>query len=272
MEGKMRYMLLMYGAESDLSDEERTACMNESLGLCDELAARGKYLAASPLEPVATAATVRVRDGQVLITDGPFAETTEQLGGYFLLDLEHLDEAIAVATKLPPVRKGTVEIRPIFPLEGVPPTRSLPTVVGGESGDLFMLLCYDDEGAWRRVGPEALTDAMAEARELARELNDSGRYVSAAPLHSSEMATCVRVRNGKRAITDGPFAETNEVLGGYYVIRAESRDQALRIAARHPGARYGAVEVRPIFDLSGLEKNRQDFASPVDSRVGHSTR
>ena len=62
----------------------------------------------------------------------------------------------------------------------------------------------------------------------------------------------MRVRDGKRLITDGPFAETNEVLGGYYVILAETRDEAVRIAARHPGARCGAVEVRPLSDLSGL--------------------
>jgi hypothetical protein len=250
----MKYMLLMYGTEGDWTDEERTACMIESLGICDELAARRKYLAASPLQPVTTAKTVRVRDGEAIVTDGPFAETTEQLGGYYVLDLEHLDEAIAVATKLPPVRKGTVEIRPLYPLEGLPPARPLPADGGDASGTAYMLLCYDDEAAWRAAGPKALKDAMTEATALARELSDSGRYVSASPLHSSEMATCVRVRDGKRTITDGPFAETNEVLGGYYVILADSREDAVRVAARHPGAGFGAVEVRPLFDLSGLKK------------------
>jgi hypothetical protein len=249
----MKYMLLMYGAEDAWTDEERTACMITSLGVCDELAAHRKYLAASPLMPVATATTVRVRDGETIITDGPFAETTEQLGGYFLLDLEHLDEAIAVATKLPPVKKGTVEIRPVFPVEGLPPARSLPADGGEASATPYMLLCYDDEAAWRAAGPEAMKDAMAEAAALARELADSQRYLTASRLHTSEKATCVRVRDGKRTITDGPFTETNEVLGGYYVILADSREDALRIAARHPGARFGAVEVRPLFDLSELK-------------------
>ena len=106
--------------------------MVESMGICDRLAAEGKFVAAAPLEPVATAATVRVRDGQVLVTDGPFAETTEQLGGFYLLELAHLDEAIAVAGVLPPASKGTVEIRPLFPLEGLPPARELPE--GGDEG------------------------------------------------------------------------------------------------------------------------------------------
>src|SRR5436305_612742 len=98
---------------------------------------------------------------------------------------------------------------------------------------------------------EGATNAVA----LARELDAAGAYVSASPLHSAETATCVRVRDGKRVITDGPFAETNEVLGGYYVILADTRDEAVRVAARHPGARLGAVEVRPLFDLSGLKKS-----------------
>ncbi len=268
----MKYMFLMYGTESDWSEEERTACMIESVGICDELAARGKYLAASPLKPATTARTVRVRDGEVLITEGPFAETTEQLGGYYVLDLEDLDEAIAVATKLPPVKKGTVEIRPLYPLDGLPPARPLPAHGDDTSETAYMLLCYDDDAAWQKAGQEALKDAMTEAAALARELSDAGRYVSTAPLHSSEMATCVRVRDGKRTITDGPFAETNEVLGGYYVILAETQEEAIRVAARHPGARFGAVEVRPLFDLSVLKERRGDFVIDVDLRAGHSTR
>jgi hypothetical protein len=96
---------------------------------------------------------------------------------------------------------------------------------------------------------------MAEAAALARHLSDAGQYVSASPLHPVEMATCVRVRDGRRVITDGPFAETHEVLGGYYVILADTRDAAVCVAARHPGTRLGAVEVRPLFDLSGLRKS-----------------
>src|SRR2546421_5351900 len=119
----MKYMLLMYGAEGRWTDAERTACMAESLGVCGQLIARGKFLDAAPLQPVATAKTVRVRDGRPLVTDGPFAETVEQLGGYYVLDLADLDEAIAVACRLPPAFKGTVEIRPLLPLHGLPPAR-----------------------------------------------------------------------------------------------------------------------------------------------------
>src|SRR3954451_5275625 len=164
----MKYMLLIYGAEDAWTEDERRACMIESLGVCDELAARGKYLGASPLQSVTTAATVRVRDGRPLVTDGPFAETTEQLGGYYVLDLADLDEAIAVAARLPPAAKGTVEIRPLFALDGLPPQRPLPNAAGEGSCTPFMLLCYDDEAAWEAAGPRALAEARADAAALAR--------------------------------------------------------------------------------------------------------
>lgn len=112
----MQYMLLIYGAENSWTEEERKECMLESMAICDELEAEGKWIASSPLRSVSTATSVRVRDGKRQITDGPFAETTEQLGGYYIIDVENLDEAISIASRLPPASKGTVEIRPLFPL------------------------------------------------------------------------------------------------------------------------------------------------------------
>jgi hypothetical protein len=251
----MKYMLLIYGAEEAWTEGERRACMVESLGICDALAAQGKFLDASPLQPVETAASVRVRDGRALVTDGPFAETTEQLGGYFVLDLADLDEAIAVAASLPPAAKGAVEIRPLVDLDGLPPERPRRSAAGDASRTPFLLLCYGDEAAWEAEGPEALAAARAEAAALARRLADEGRYLSASPLYPPATATCVRVRDGRRVITDGPFAETNEILGGYYLVLAEDRAAALRIAAQHPGARLGTTEVRPLFDLAALRKS-----------------
>src|SRR5215831_11638554 len=124
----MKYMLLIYSREGCMTDAERTDCMVKSLAICEELASRGQFVDASPLDPVATAATVRIRNGQTLVTDGPFAETTEQLGGYYVVDLPDLDAAIAVAARLPPATKGTVEIRPMFVLDGLPPARPISAV------------------------------------------------------------------------------------------------------------------------------------------------
>jgi hypothetical protein len=119
-ETTMKYMMLVYSAEDVWTDESRADCMAESSKLCHELASQGQYLGASPLLPVASATCVRVRSGKRLTTDGPFAETTEQLGGYFLVDVANLDEAIAVASRIPGASKGTVEIRPVFELDGLP--------------------------------------------------------------------------------------------------------------------------------------------------------
>ncbi len=118
----MKYMLLVYTAEQAWTEEERAACMAESTKLCHELASQGRFYGASPLHPVAMATSVRIRDGHRLTTDGPFAETTEQLGGYFLIEAANLDEAIAVASRIPGAKKGTIEVRPVFELAGLPPT------------------------------------------------------------------------------------------------------------------------------------------------------
>ena len=113
----MKYMLLVYGAEDVWTQAEREQCMQDSIALCHELQAKGQYLGASPLHSVTTATSVRIREGKRLITDGPFAETAEQLGGYFLIEVANLDQALAVAARIPGGKKGTVEIRPVFELD-----------------------------------------------------------------------------------------------------------------------------------------------------------
>jgi hypothetical protein len=113
-------MLLIYLDEKSLDDAYRTQCYGESAQLARDLNVSGHYLAANPLQPTATATSVRVRDGSRVVTDGPFAETREQLGGYFLIDARDLDEAIAIAARIPGARRGTVEIRPVMEIPGLP--------------------------------------------------------------------------------------------------------------------------------------------------------
>jgi hypothetical protein len=116
----MKYILLIYGDEKILSQGDREHCYEESLQLVHDINAQGKYLAASPLQPTSTATSVRIREGKRLVTDGPFAETKEQLGGFYLIDAADLDEAIGIASRVPAARWGTVEIRPVIDLPGLP--------------------------------------------------------------------------------------------------------------------------------------------------------
>lgn len=116
----MKYMLLIYTPEDAYSPEEREQCYVESTELTHQLHASGQFLAAAPLQPVATGASVRVREGKPLVTDGPYAETREQLGGYFLVEARDLNEAIGIASRIPGARKGTVEVRPVLEIPGLP--------------------------------------------------------------------------------------------------------------------------------------------------------
>jgi len=113
-------MLLIYGAENAWTEAERNACYAESAQLARDLSVSGHYLGASPLKPVSTATSVRVRDGKPIITDGPFAETREQLGGFFLIEGKDHDEAVQMAQRIPGAKIGTVEIRPVMEIPGLP--------------------------------------------------------------------------------------------------------------------------------------------------------
>ena len=146
----MKYMFLIYSPESAWTPEEWIACTQKSGAIRQELAAQGKFQSAAPLHPVATAITVRVRDGDRLVTTGPFAETVGQLGGYYIVELENLDEAIAIAARLPPVHKGTVEICPIRDTDNLPASKLSNEPPDGMKK--FRLIQWDYKNIVRRKG------------------------------------------------------------------------------------------------------------------------
>jgi hypothetical protein len=116
----MQYMLLIYGAESDwdqLPKAEQQRVFGEFMQFTQDIVASGHFKAGDPLEATNTASTVRIRNGKVLTTDGPFAETKEQLGGYYLVEAANLDEAIGLAARIPSARWGSIEIRPVMPIQ-----------------------------------------------------------------------------------------------------------------------------------------------------------
>jgi hypothetical protein len=116
----MQYMCLLYFEEQQLNEDVRQACYLESAQFAQDLAAKGKFVAAGPLQPTSTATSLRLEDGKRLVTDGPYAETREQLGGFFIINANDLDEAIGIASKIPGGRYGTVEIRPLIEVPTLP--------------------------------------------------------------------------------------------------------------------------------------------------------
>jgi hypothetical protein len=114
----------------------------------------------------------------------------------------------------------------------------------------YLLMIYNNEAETAAMNEDALKKMMAEYTEFTKSIVQSGHFKAADRLRPVSTASTVRVRNGKAAIADGPFAETREQLGGYYLIDAKSLDEATAIAARIPGAKYGSIEVRPIWPLA----------------------
>ena len=117
----------------------------------------------------------------------------------------------------------------------------------------YMLLVYADE---KILTPAEREDCYAKSAQLTQDIHASGNYIAAAPLHLTSTATSIRVRDQKRLVTDGPFAETREQLGGYFLIDAPNLDEAIRIAERIPAARWGTIEIRPVMDIVGLANKK----------------
>ena len=116
----------------------------------------------------------------------------------------------------------------------------------------YILLVHHDEIAFAQRPEHERQDMLQESVQLANQLYASGQYVNAAPLHPTSQTSCVRVRDGKRLVTEGPFAETREQLGGYFLIDAQSLDEAIDIAERIPGAKIGTVEIRQVIEVAGV--------------------
>jgi len=110
----------------------------------------------------------------------------------------------------------------------------------------YLLLIYENENVWKDMSPEDQGKMFTEYMEYSQSIQNSGHFKAGDALQPTATATSVRVRDGKTLSTDGPFAETREQLGGYYLVEAKDLDEATALAARIPSARWGTIEVRPI--------------------------
>jgi hypothetical protein len=248
----MRYLLTLYGDESqrgDASPEESKRRMDEYTALSREWLDKGLMLSGEGLDRSSTATTVRVRDGEKLITDGPFAESKEQLGGFYVVDCEGIDQAIELAAQIPLARFGGVEVRPVMNYEAV---GTEPPVWRSQArGKKYVLTLWGDESAWEDWSPEQLQQEMGRWAEYDREASAAGVLLGGEGLEPSTTAKTVRVRDGERLISDGPFAETKEQLGGFYLLDCKDLDQAIEWAAKVPVPDGEPVEIRPVMDYAG---------------------
>jgi hypothetical protein len=210
----------------------------------EEMDSRGVRLFGRELDLPETAATVRVRDGQTLVTDGPFAETKEFMAGFDLLECADLDEAIEVTAKSPIAMFHTIEVRPF--MDGLRLGEKASAFGRGEDGAArpFLLIM------WMGGTPAAPFDdqaVMDEGAAWAQDLEARGLQVLGNALEGPDTARTVRIRDGETLISDGPFTETKEFIAGIDVINCADREQAIQLAAAHPIARYHAIEVRPFY-------------------------
>jgi hypothetical protein len=208
--------------------------MPEMTAFSGTLADAGKLRRGAPLAPEAESVRVRVRDGRAFVHDGPFAETKEVLGGFFVVDVASRAEAIEIAKRTPHARHGTVEVHPIL-------RRHLFADAGTEAGKPWLFAFRLEDEVCGVEGPR-MQEMVAFAEELAR----SGKLFETTPLASTPPPARVEVRGGTALVLDGPFAEAKEAVGGYSFVRAADAAEALAIAKRYPHARWGTVEVREI--------------------------
>jgi hypothetical protein len=231
----MRYMLLICVDESvEVSPEESSA-----EPWVEEMQRRGVRRDGSRLRPVSDATTVRLQGGEVVLSDGPFAETKEQIAGYDVIECASVAEAVRWAGQHPHSWMGAVEVRALV---GGPPVvhRAKP---GAGKTRYMMLVCTDPA-----VDPQEFA-RMEPVDPWVAEMNGRGIRLFGSELEPPSAARTVRVRESRAIVTDGPFAETKEQIAGFDVLECSDLDEAIDVAARHPMARLGILEVRPFRPL-----------------------
>ncbi len=242
----MHYVLMIHASEARFgttSKAEVAATMQAYLDYTKAIFATGKAGDSAGLEPTHTATHVRIRDGKRVVKDGPFAETREQLGGYYSFDATSEEEALAWAEKIPDATGGTIELRPLR--SAVTPT-SAPDKAGKKE---YLLLVYEAESRWATLGESEAKAIFARYNDFSSALKQAGQFVAGGQLDGVQKAKSLTVKAGERVVRDGPFAETREQLGGYYRVLARDLDEAIALAAKIPAAETGTIEVRPLMKM-----------------------
>jgi hypothetical protein len=253
----MKYMLIHAVDESRLADLPPQA-ETELSAWVDEMVDRGIELDGARLHPTSDATTVRAPAGKVQVTDGPFAETKEQIAGYDVIDCPDLDTAIAVASAHPTLHVGAIEVRAFDEGMTVP---EVPESPAEGKRRYLMLVCADmrramaGSAAADQASPDLWDPPEPEPVEQPDELDDVDRWIADAgsrriygwALDFPNRAVTVRRVDDRVVTTDGPFAETKEQVAGFDLLECSDLDDAIVVAAGHPVAGSGLLELRPLW-------------------------
>jgi hypothetical protein len=239
----MTYLLLICVPEDiQLTPEQRAGLGPATDTWVTEM--EGIRLEGCPLRPIRETAVVRVRDDQTLVSDGPFAETKEQIAGYDVVECPSMGEALEVAARHPVAKFGTIEVRPFGPGGW---WRSADRDKPADTPE-YLMIHRVDPAADLSPADDCTVLGSPAGRALRAWVDETGaRGVNLAGgrLEQPSAARTVRVRDGEMLVTDGPFVETKEQVAGLNILTCPSLAEAAEIAARHPTARIGAIEVRP---------------------------
>jgi hypothetical protein len=232
----MQYLALLIGQEPELTPDERAT----EMAAYQSFHAKAGPAIRSGDALMSAADGVRISGGPhaPIVTDGPFAESAEVAGGYYVFEAENLDDALALARDVPAAKRGAVEVRPIF--HTIDSEWSRP-------GAQWLALLLEPPAAVNTPGTPEWEAEAARHGEFAAAAGD--HIVGGAALHEPATATTVRVRDGQVLLTDGPFAESAEIATGVYLLSAADRDEAVKLASMIPAS---AVEVRQLAGVSGL--------------------
>jgi hypothetical protein len=248
----MKYLMLHAVDESTLPDTEDGGVGEALTAWVDEMTARGVVLDGARLRPATDATSVRAPAGSPIVTDGPFAETKEQVAGYDVIDCPDLDAAVAVAAAHPTAGLGAIEVRAFD--EGMPDPVVAEPVADGKRRYL-MLVCADLRRAMAREAEEQGPPPAPTQEDVDEGPDEIDRWIAGAgarrlygwPLELPNRAVTVRRVDGEVVVTDGPFAETKEQIAGYDLLECTDLDDALEVASSHPVASGGVIELRPLW-------------------------
>jgi hypothetical protein len=256
-EPPMKFAFLGYHVEQgwqDMSKRDQDAMIAECFTYDKKLLDDGHMLGdGTALQPARTAKVLRFRNGKVDVTDGPFSETKEVLGGVGLLEAADMEQAVELMTKHPGLRYGsTFELRPVNE-ETLKRKQTALAKLGSSvtpvdpQAKKFAVMGHINEQGGFATSKEEFEALLQQCTGFDEERIKNGQWLSGIGLQTSPSAKTLRGKGGKVVVTDGPYAETKEVLGGVVVLALKDMNEAVNLLSKHPALRFGvAMEIRPI--------------------------